>query len=184
MVPEGGLTWRDYKEAIILFEDNIDFVYFFISRYFPQFRGDEDIYQEAMIGFWRACQTYDETKSKLLTLASTCIRNAILMELRRRKMVARLEAVSIEASIKSAEELSIADMIADPDGGPEDSGVFVKAFFDQLSERDKKILLFQVLGVTQDKASKELGMSQPYYSRNLIRIKKQYRAWQEGRHAR
>lgn len=171
---------RDYKGAIALFEANVNFVGFFISRHFPQLIGDEDIYQEALVGLWKACQAYDENKSKLLSFASTCIRNEILMELRRRSKTMRLEGLRLEDIISTEEELQLSEILPDPIAQVEKSEVFVKDFFNQLAAKDKQIVSLLIQGANQTEIAKLLGISQSYCSRCIIQIGKDYKAWESG----
>lgn len=171
---------RDYKGAIALFEANVNFVGFFISKYFPQLIGDEDIYQEALVGLWKACQAYNKNKSKLLSFASTCIRNEILMELRRRAKTMQFEALRLEDSISTEEELQLSEILPDPTAQVEKSEVFVKEFLNQLAARDKHIVFLLIQGLNQTEIAKLLGISQSYCSRCITRIGKDYQAWESG----
>lgn len=169
-----------YEAAVKLFEENLSFVHYFVHRYFPNLAKDEDIMQEAFIGFWKACKAYDESKGRLSTLASTCIMNAILMELRRRKSSAKVEACSIEDQVPDQDDLTFDGLLIDPAGGPEDSGIFAKDFIDSLKGIDRRIVELQLTGLTQAQAAKELGFSQSYYSRRLKRLRNLYKIHFEG----
>lgn len=172
---------QDYKRAIALFEANVNFVGFFISKYFPQLIGDEGIYQEALVGLWKACQAYDENKSKLLSFASTCIRNEILKELRRRAKTMQLEALHLEDLISTEEEeLQLSEILPDPTSQVEKSEVFVKDFFNQLAARDKQIVSLLIQGANRTEIAKLLGISRSYCSRCVTRIGKDYKAWESG----
>lgn len=65
------------EEQKKLVEDNMNLVYFIISKYFPSYIQNEDVIQEGMIGLCKAAMKYDETKCQFSTFASTCILNTI-----------------------------------------------------------------------------------------------------------
>lgn len=67
-----------------LIEDNINLVYFVVTKEFPHFIHDEDIIQVGMLGLCKAADQWIEEKSKFSTFACRCIKNAILNELRSR----------------------------------------------------------------------------------------------------
>jgi RNA polymerase sigma factor (sigma-70 family) len=65
----------------------------------------EDLYQVAKIGLWKACQTYDPTKAKLGTYAYTCIKRELLMA--RRAVVDKrrgMEEVSLQSISEQCDE--------------------------------------------------------------------------------
>ena len=61
-----------------LVEDNINLVYFLINKYYPSFRGNEDVEQEGMIGLCKAAKTFDDSKgTQFSTYATMCVLNQI-----------------------------------------------------------------------------------------------------------
>ena len=61
-----------------LVEDNINLVYFLINKYYPSFRGNEDVQQEGMMGLCKAAKTFDDSKgAQFSTYATMCILNQI-----------------------------------------------------------------------------------------------------------
>lgn len=67
-----------------LYHDNERLVYFMLHRHFPQLVHDEDIVQCGKMGLWKACMSFDKSKSRFATYAIVCIRNEVLTELRKR----------------------------------------------------------------------------------------------------
>lgn len=41
-----------------MFEKNLRFAYWYVRKYFPMYADNEDIMQEALIGLWKASQSY------------------------------------------------------------------------------------------------------------------------------
>ena len=82
---------REIEQAVV---DNQNLVRFAINRYFPGLREDEDIFQVGWIGLWKACLSYDSSKSKLSTFAVRCIINEVRMELRSRAKLWRFGDVA------------------------------------------------------------------------------------------
>ena len=155
-----------------LFEKNINFAYWFISKYFPALIGDEDISQIALIGLWKACILYDEDRSKFTTLAGVCIRNEILMELRKRNKQADLYRVHLGDPIKEGESLAIEEVVKDESYRPDSSSIFVTDLIKSLSSREKQVIACRFKGLTQQQAAKQMGISQACYSRLLKAVRK------------
>lgn len=155
-----------------LFEKNMNFAYWFIGKYFPALVGDEDISQIALIGLWKACDMYDETRGKFATLAGVCIRNEILMELRKQNKISDLYRVYLSDPIKEGENLAIEDAVKDESYRPDGSSIFVTDLIKSLSPREKQVISCRLNGLTQQQAAKQMGISQAYYSRVLKAVRK------------
>ena len=67
-----------------LFYNNLELAYFTLWKHYPTFAQDEDLKQEAVLGLWKACLTYDESKSKFSTYAVSCMLNKMKVWLRDR----------------------------------------------------------------------------------------------------
>lgn len=67
-----------------LIGDNMNLVYFLVSKEYPTYLYDEDIIQCGMLGLCKAADMWDESKSTFSTFATYCIRNEIRMEFRKR----------------------------------------------------------------------------------------------------
>lgn len=68
-----------------LFEQNRGLVYYTMNKYYPGFKNDEDLQQEALIGLWNAARTYNEDKNiPFAGYAVPCIRNQIRRTLHKR----------------------------------------------------------------------------------------------------
>ena len=96
-----------------LYIQNENLVYFIISKYYPDYLGDEDLAQECKIGLWRAVTSYDETKSTFSTFASKCIVNTILHYFRNNKN--KIKTVSLDQPAFNSDDtdLTLQDLIMD-----------------------------------------------------------------------
>lgn len=150
-----------------LFEQNTNLVHWCILNKFPTLVGNEDVRQEGFIGLWKACRTYSQSKSAFATYAVPCIMNNIRMLLRKESRNILNSTVSLDAEVANAEGACLMEIVEDPTSDPECSGVFFSSFFETLPPREKKALALCLRGVSQSQAAKQLGVSQPYYSRIL-----------------
>lgn len=66
---------------------NENLVYDVLKKYFPMYFKSEDMRQEGRIGLWKACITFNEDHGVAFSsYAYRCIRNAILMALRKKNV--------------------------------------------------------------------------------------------------
>ena len=111
-----------------LIEDNMNLVYFIISREYPTYLQDEDIIQSGMLGLCKAANSWEE-RGLFSTYAGRCIRNEIRQEFVRRKPHSKL--VSLEANVN--DESTLGDLIV----GEEDV-VYLddEQFYSQLTKEE------------------------------------------------
>lgn len=152
-----------------LLEENIGLIHWVICKHYPTFIGDDDVVQEARIGLWKACISFDESKGAFSSYAVMCILNNVRMYFRREKRHGG--CISLNTVVNEENETEFGDLLEHPDGSVEGSGVFVKDFISSLTEREQKIVYFQFYSVTQKAACKELGCTQAWYSKLLKRIR-------------
>lgn len=157
-----------------LFQENIGLVRFVLRRQFPSLSNDEDLFQEGCIGLWKACLSYDADRGfKCSTYAVPCIRNAILMELRRRRRIP--VSVSLDAPLGNDDDaLCIGDVLEDPQASDFTDSIFADDITRRLSDRDRRIVDMMHAGMTQQEAGAVLGLSQVQISRRLGKIKVLY----------
>ena len=177
----------DEKKAKEMFEENINIVYSVVHKLFPSLVNDEDVVQEAMIGLYKACLTYDESKGKLATLAYRCISNQVNMELRKRNRFGQIKMVSMQDSVKTSddgEDLTIEGLIEDIKALDEieerESAEDVANFISTLSDYELKFVRCNSKGLTQQESAKLLHMSQANYSRQMKKIRKKFKEWQDN----
>lgn len=153
-----------------LFQEHQSFVYWVLNRQFPSIANDEDVKQEALIGLWAACCTYDSSLGRFSTLATRCITNQVLMWIRKSNKYKKVATCSLDDPIQGCDSITLADRIPDPNW----ETAFVNEEFMRelhtLSQEDRIIVHLKLMGETQSHIAKQLGKSQPYVSRRLKRI--------------
>lgn len=169
------------EEATGLFEKNVELAYWILNKYFPKFSKDEDMIQVVLLGFYKACLNYEESRGTLSALATESIKNEILMEIRRRNRMEKLSVVSLEGYIPNTDNrFKFEDAIPVPGEGHEETilnDISFQSFFNTLCDRDQEILLLRMKGVKQDDVADQVGLSQSYCSRLITKIKKKYLEW-------
>ena len=157
---------REIEQAVV---DNQNLVRFAINRYFPGLREDEDIFQGGWIGLWKACLSYDSSKSKRSTFAVRCIINEVRMELRSRARLWRF------GDVASLDEL----LYFDKDGGavtlahqvPDKSNGYCAVDYDisflsgSLSEQELEVFKLSIYGFTAAEIGRTFGRTRAWASR-------------------
>mgnify|MGYP003321572259 CR=1 FL=1 len=107
----------DLEARNLLVEYNLRLVAHIVKKYQSGNRNTEDLLSIGTIGLIKAINTYDESKgSRLVTYASRCIENELLMRLRQERKEAR--EVSLYEPIgtdKEGNEISLMDIISNDD---------------------------------------------------------------------
>lgn len=173
--------WKkgDLEARNLLVEHNLRLVAHIVKKYHPAERDTEDFLSIGTIGLIKAIDTYDAEKgNRLVTYASRCIENEILMLFRREKKSSK--EVSIYEPIgtdKEGNEISLMDIIR-----CEDEGLFhllfytsnIKKLYEEIGklpdpkERKVLILRYGLYGGkerTQREVGRLLGISRSYVSR-------------------
>lgn len=154
-----------------LFHENEKLVYHVINRYYPTFVGNDDVEQEALLGLWKACDTYDENKNlQFSTYACTVIINTIRMYLR--------TILKPSDILREAESLD-ANAFNDPNSpdrydtyGVDMEWLDSKGFMYHLTPRQKRIVCLRIKGYTMRRIAEKLGVSYTLIWRELKRIRK------------
>lgn len=166
----------DESQIEQMINDNRKLVYFILHKQFPSLIGDDDIEQYGLIGLWKACKNYDSDKSKFATFATRCIRNEILMELRRRKTQQKTEAVSLDMPIsvegKEDAETSLMETLRDPDDKYAELEYDLKFLEDIASGREIEVLDMSMSGYSQIEIAEYFKVSRSYISRILDNVRK------------
>lgn len=163
----------------ILVEYNLRLVAHIVKKYQTGNRSTEDMISIGTIGLIKAINTYDTSKgSKLVTYASRCIENELLMRLRQERKEAR--EVSLYEPIgtdKEGNEISLMDIISTDDENilhniitSDSIDQISHMFFSILDQREQKVLilrygLFSHDEMTQKDIANLLGISRSYVSR-------------------
>lgn len=159
-------------DAERLFAENTKLAYSMIHRYYPTFAHDEDIHQEALLGLWQACLSFDKNKSQFSTYAGTCILNRVRRALKNR--LRQPDMVSLSAPIGDDNTSVLEDVLEDPYPGTDVGKVALKIFLEGLSGRDRKLIAYKAEGLTQRQIARKLGLSQTIVNRDLKRLRQQY----------
>lgn len=171
---------RGDKEAKdILIERNLRLVAHIAKKYYSDNRDNEDLISIGIIGLIKAVNTYNQDKgNRLVTYASKCIENELLMMLRSEKK--RNKEVSLSEPIgmdKEGNTISLIDVVENDDidtlqkmENAEDI-VRVRCYVEEvLSDREKEIIVkrYGLDGsppVTQKQVGNEMKISRSYVSR-------------------
>ena len=173
------ITQGNKEAKDILIERNLRLVAHIAKKYYGENRDNEDLISIGTIGLIKAVNTYNPQKgNRLVTYASKCIENELLMMLRSEKK--KSKEVSLNEPIgmdKEGNTISLIDVVetdemamADRMEKAEDI-VRVREYVDKvLTKREKEIItkrygLENGSPITQKKVGKQMGISRSYVSR-------------------
>lgn len=140
----------------------------------------EDIISEGMLGLCKAADTFDESRGvRFSTYAAMCIRNAMLMFIRKTSKHYPHE-VSLNMVIgRDAEDsvLTLADIIEDESQSEDEiiTRIMLEDFEGKQTPIDKKIINELKKGKRQIEIGRELGMSQAQVSRRIRKMREKFR---------
>ncbi len=160
------------SKAEKLFEENIPLAHHTLWKVYPSFAYSEDMHQEALLGLWKACLTFDESKSKFSTYATQCILNQIRMVMR--GMQKQPDIVSLDAPIRDTDEAFLASVIEDCSATIDTGCIALQEFIRSLSEKERTIVQYKMEGLTQRQIAEKFNKSQSWVSRILKKLQKQY----------
>lgn len=173
------LAKGDKEAKDILIERNLRLVAHIAKKYYGENRDMDDLLSIGIIGLIKAVNTYNPEKgNRLVTYASKCIENELLMMIRGEKKKNR--EVSLNEPIGTDREgntISLIDVMENNETdalkqveNAEDI-VRVREYVESiLSEREKEIIIRRYgldgkEAVTQKKAGADMGISRSYVSR-------------------
>lgn len=151
-----------------LFEENTRLAHSVLWKNYPAFAADEDLHQEALLGLWRACLTYDPKRSQFPTYAYTCILNQVRMAMR--NQAKQPPTVSLETPIPEQDGLTLEGTLEELVPSLDDGFIDLKDFLRELSPRDQLLVQCRLEGLSQKQTAERLGLTQPYCSRLLTKI--------------
>lgn len=169
----------DIAARNILVEYNLRLVAHIVKKYQTGNRSTEDLISIGTIGLIKAINTYDNDKgSKLVTYASRCIENELLMRLRQERKEAR--EISLYEPIgtdREGNEISLMDVIRIDEENVLASVITSESlrsvneiFEDVLDPREQQVIalrygLYDDRVLTQKEISNRLHISRSYVSR-------------------
>ena len=178
------LKGGDLEARNKLVEHNLRLVAHIVKKYNNLERDMDDLISIGTIGLIKAVNTYDESKgNRLVTYASRCIENELLMLLRREKKCSK--EVSLYEPIgtdKEGNEISLLDIIHCEDENILNLLVYssnVKRLYEEVAAlpdlREKQVLIFRygLYGgeeMPQREVARLLGISRSYVSRIEKRV--------------
>lgn len=169
----------DEKAKDILIERNLRLVAHIAKKYYSENRDNEDMISIGIIGLIKAVNTYNPSKgNRLVTYASKCIENELLMMLRSEKK--RNREVSLNEPIgmdKEGNTISLIDVMENDDidtlkkmENAEDI-VRVREYVGKVLTKREQDIIIRRYGldgeepVTQKMVGQEMGISRSYVSR-------------------
>lgn len=165
--------------------DNIRLVYYVFGK-FSQTEVTslhrDDIISSGLLGLVKAANTFDsERGTKFSTYAALCIRNEMLMYMRKVRRYFGKE-ISLEEPVSTDETgmvLTIADTI-EANENPQDeclAGIMFAEFQRRLSTLDRSVLKMRMAGYRQKEIARYLGYSQGYIAKRIKGIQAKGRLW-------
>lgn len=178
----------DLNAKNVLIEHNLRLIAHIVKKYHSNCDEQEDLISIGTIGLIKAVNTFDPDKGiKLVTYASKCIENEILMYFRSKKRTS-LE-VSISEPIDTDSDgnpLTLIDIISEEENIADEIDLKIKSskLYDYVEEiedeREKSIIimrygLYLTQPMTQKQVAQKLGISRSYVSRIEKKVIEQLR---------
>lgn len=171
---------QDGEAQKILFERYAGAVHSVVNSYFFKEGDREDLFQEGMMGLYKAVRTYDGS-SKFKTYAFTCIKSGVVSALRKsnaQKRAADATAVSFAGLLGDGEE-DKNSVMTDSAPNPETEYINNESA-EELSNRIKvslsaaehEILLLRLDGFSYKEISEKLGKNVKSVDNTVQRIRK------------
>lgn len=193
---EALVAWREAGDCTArqrLIEHNLRLVAHIIKKYYSNAEEVDDLISIGTIGLIKAVDTFDYTKKvRLVTYASRCVENEILMHFRAKRRTA--QDVSFSEPIdtdRDGNELTLLDVVAGEDTLCEDTELKINGeklhryLHEELEPREREILVLRYGLVndplTQREVAARLNISRSYVSRIEKRaLEKLHRRFEKG----
>ena len=169
----------DKEAKDILVERNLRLVAHIAKKYYNDNRENEDLISIGIVGLIKAVNTYNPSKgNRLVTYASKCIENELLMMLRSERK--RSKEVSLNEPIgmdKEGNTISLMDVVENDEIDTldkmekEEDIVRVREYVEKvLTDREKEIIIRRYgldgeVPITQKNVGADMGISRSYVSR-------------------
>lgn len=158
-----------------LFEKNTLMAYKIANRYRTNYINEyEDIKQEALLGLWKACQTFDDSRGCFSTYAYPCISNTINIYIR---SIRKHQDNDISLFTPTTDNLYLEDLLGGEDVNIEqlEDTMILESLREDinnciLDNRERKVYNLFLDGLKQHEIANEIGASQPVVSRIERRV--------------
>lgn len=170
------------KEEAERVRENTGLVHYVVKKYKkPEDEQFDDYFSIGKFGLCKAVITFDEGKGyQFATYAARVIENEILMEIRRNRKHRRVVSLNSEVLGYEGNKAELQDFIADEKSLPVEESVKAKEriekalsiILNNLTNKEKYVILFYVAGMTQSEVGERLNFSQSYTSRVIERARK------------
>lgn len=157
-----------------LIEENMPLVYFIVNKYFPTYRGNEDIIQIGMIGLCRAADFYDPNKGTFSTYAGKYIANEIRRSFRGSNK--EIKCMSLDRLILDESANDFHDIISTVEVDF-DSDIDRERFESTLTPKQTEVLNGLKRGLTQVEMAKEFGVSHQAVGSIVRTIRRNWRKY-------
>lgn len=163
------------SRALKRFEENQNLAYYILSKHYPTYIHDEDLKQDALLGLWQACLTFEEGKSKFSTHAGVCIINSIRSTLRQRNKDPEL--LSLDQPTCGEDSSLLYEAIEDPSALIDDGVICFKEFCKTLSDLERCCIQLRLKGNSQVDIAKTLGVSRSWVNQIIKTIRDKYECY-------
>ena len=160
------------NKAQELFDSNQSLAYYILHKNYPRYTQDEDLRQDALLGLWQACLTFEEGKAQFSTYAGTCILNSLRTAMRQRTQV--VETVSLDQTLGNEDYSLLSEIVEDPKAAINTEAMCFKEFWKTLTEKEKYCMRMCLDGCTQVEVAKTLGVTRARVSQVIGVIRKKY----------
>jgi RNA polymerase sporulation-specific sigma factor len=174
-----------FGELLTLFRP---IVYRIARTYFAPGYEEDDLFQEAVLGFYSAVLDYNAERGSFESFASLCVRRRLFTFVRsatRRKHAILNQAASLDGRLRRDPDLALIDVIP----GSEDPNIFeledahraLARIFYECSDLERSALKLQISGFTAREIAMECGVNEKSANNAIWRVHNKARRLFAGR---
>ena len=157
---------NNFDEILLQYKNYL----YYLMKLYNINTSDDDMYQRALIGLWKASTTFDETRGvTFVNYATKIITSELFLEMRYRRKHTRLNVVPLDEPIKDTEDLTYRDLIPSLENTEEE--IIYYDLQDILDDSDREILKYVSEGYTQQEIAVIFSSSQSTMYRRIKRIR-------------
>ena len=150
-------------------------VYHIVHRYFPSHKHNEDMIQEGMLGLIKAADSWDESKSKFSTYASTCILNTIKNWLKAESKHYGVRSLDYQIPTDEGDLVPLLEIIEDENSLDFDVVQKYTLFYKRLTEEENEILRLRMQDFTYKEIGEMFGCSRTTIRKIIKKIEMKWR---------